>query len=189
MFNSIKKVLERLRIAGLYVSIKKSFFHVKEVEYLGYRISHDVISMSDEKAKAVKNWPTPRNIKEVQAFLDFANFYRQFIEGFSRICNPLTDHLRKNTKFYWNEASDRAFELLKDKFSSTPILAHFDPDLPTKVETDASNFAKSSILLQLSTSDNKWYPVAFYSKKMSQAELNYNVHDKELEAIDSCFEE
>jgi hypothetical protein len=100
----------------------------------------------------------------------------------------LTNLFRKDTKFYWNQASNRAFELLKNRFFSAPILTHFDLDLPTKVETDASNFAKSGLLSQLSTSDNKWHLVAFYSKKMSQAELNYDDHDKELGAIVSCFE-
>jgi hypothetical protein len=83
--------------------------------------------------------------------------------------------------------SDRAFELLNDKFSSTPILTHIDPDPPTKVETEASSFTKSSILSQLSTSDNKWHPKAFSCKKMSPAKLNYDVYNNELKAIVSCF--
>jgi hypothetical protein len=119
---------------------------VKKVDYLGYRISHDGISISDENAKAVKNWPTPRNIKEVQAVLVFANFYHWFIEELSRICKPLTDFLPKDTKFFWNETSDKAFELMKDRFFSALILTHFNPNLPSKVETASSNFAKSNIL-------------------------------------------
>jgi hypothetical protein len=178
-----------LRKVGLCVSIKKSYCHMKEVKYLGYHISEQGISMSDEKSEAIRNWPTSQNIKKVQAFLGFANFYRWFIEGFNRVCKPLTDLFRNDSKFHWNEASDRALELLNERFSSAPILAHFDPDVPTKVETDASNFAKSGILSQLSPVDNKWHPVAFYSQKMSEAELNYDVDDKELGAIVCCFED
>src|SRR6266568_4111998 len=86
----VQKVLQRLMDARLHVSIDKSFFHLKEVEYLGYQITEQGISMSEEKVEAVQEWSLPHDVKEVQDILGFANFYRRFIEGFSKVCKPLT---------------------------------------------------------------------------------------------------
>ena len=184
----VQKVLQRLRDAGLHAHIDKSFFHLKEVEYLGYNISEHGISMSKEKVQAVQEWPVPRNVKDVQAFLGFANFYRRFIEGFSKVCKPLTDLLRKDGKWYWTAACDKAFEKLKELFTSEPVLCHFHPSRRTVVETDASDFAKGAVLSQYGE-DGRLHPVAFYSKKHSPAEINYDIHDKEMGAIVASFRE
>lgn len=111
------------------------------------------------------------------------------MEGFSLICGPLTDNLKKGIKFDWTEPCQKAFEVLKGRFSSAPILAHFNPDCDTKIETDTCNFAKIGVLSQIHSTDSKWHPVAFYSKKFSSAECNYDIHDKELGAIVASFEE
>ena len=87
----VRRVMERIRVAKLCCSIKKSDIHVREIKFSGYHITPEGISMSTAKEESVKNWPVPRNVKDVQAFLGFANFYRRFIEGFSKICKPLTD--------------------------------------------------------------------------------------------------
>ena len=91
--------MERIRVAKLCYSIKKSDIHVREIEFLGYHISPEGISMSTAKVESVKNWPVPLNVKDVQAFLGFANYYRRFIEGFSKICKPLTDLTQKDKVF------------------------------------------------------------------------------------------
>ncbi|KAH0607133.1 uncharacterized protein H6S33_003121 [Morchella sextelata] len=184
----VKKVLQKLREAKLCASINKTSFHVREVEYLGYHISEEGVSMSEDKVEAVKEWPVPENIKAVQAFLGFANFYRRFIEGFSKVCKPLTDLLQKDKKWYWTAAHEQAFEELKRLFTSAPILLHFDPSRRTVVETDASDFAKGAVLSQYGD-DGKLHPVAFYSKKFSPAEINYDIHDKEMGAIVASFRE
>ena len=85
------RILERIRVAKLCCSIKKSDIHVQEIEFLGYHLSPEGILMSTAKVESVKNWPVPQNVKDIQAFLGFAKFYRRFIEGFSKICKPLTD--------------------------------------------------------------------------------------------------
>ena len=184
----VQKVLQRLRDARLHASIDKSFFHLKEVEYLGYQISEQGISMSKEKVQAVQEWPVPRNVKDVQAFLGFANFYRRFIEGFSKVCKPLTDLLRKEGKWYWTAACEEAFKRLKELFTSEPVLRHFHPSRRTVVETDASDFAKGAVLSQYGE-DGRLHPIAFYSKKHSPAEINYDIHDKEMGAIVASFRE
>ena len=96
--NLVRRVMERIRVAKLCCSIKKSDIHVREREFLAYHISPEWLSMSTAKVESVRNWPVPRNVKDIQAFLGFANFYRRFIEGFSKICKPLTDLIQKDRK-------------------------------------------------------------------------------------------
>jgi len=184
----VRRVMERIRKAKLCVSIDKSVIHQREVVFLGYHISEKGISMTSDKVEAVKSWPVPRNVKDVQAFLGFANFYRRFIQGFSKVCKPLTDLTRKGTAFAWSAVCEDAFQLLKQLFTEGPILAHFDADRPTRVETDASDFALGAVLSQL-CDDGKWHPVAFHSRKFQPAEINYDVHDKEMTAIMAAFKE
>jgi hypothetical protein len=95
----VRRVLERIRKAKLCVSINKSVIHQREVVFLRYHISENGISMTSDKVKAVKSWLVPRNVKDVQAFLGFANFYWRFIQGFSKVYKPLTDITRKGNAF------------------------------------------------------------------------------------------
>ena len=97
--------------------------------------------MDQAKLAAILAWPTPHNIKEVQSFLGFANFYRRFILNFSEIISPLTCLTCKDTPFEWEDKQQKAFNELKNAFSSAPILTHFDPNDPIVVETDASDYA------------------------------------------------
>ena len=122
----LRRVMERIRVAKLCCSIKKSDIHVREIEFLAYNISPEGISMSTAKVESVKNWPVPRNVKDVQAFLGFTNFYRPFIEGFSKICKPLTDLTQKDKMFECTSQCEEAFRRLKTMFTEGPILAHFD---------------------------------------------------------------
>ena len=184
----VRRVMERIRQAKLCVSINKSVIHQREVVFLGYHISENGISMTSDKVEAVNCWPVPRNVKDVQAFLGFANFYRRFIQGFSKVCKPLTDLTRKGNTFAWSGVCEDAFQHLKQLFTEGPILAHFDADRPTRVETDASDFALGAVLSQL-CEDGKWHPVAFHSRKFQPAEINYDVHDKEMTAIMAAFKE
>jgi hypothetical protein len=133
-------------------------------------------------------------MKEVQAFLGFANFYRRFIIGFSAIVRPLTDLTRGNSndKPHYPLAADSAaaiaFEKLKKAFTVAPVLAHFDPSLETWVEADSSDYVNAAVLSQVHP-DGTLRPVAFLSRKMAPAECNYEIYDKELLAIVRAFEE
>jgi len=186
----VKEVLSRLRKWNLAAAWDKCEFHKSEIEFLGYIISKDAVSMSEEKVKSVREWARPQSQKDVQSFMGFANFYRRFIKDFSKIVKPLTDTTAdkfKGKNWQWNDACERAFEQLKESFTSAPILRHFNPNLPTVVETDASDFAIGGVLSQ--QLEGRLHPIAFYSRKMDKAELNYEIHDKELLAIVSSFKE
>ena len=184
----VHRVMEWIRIATLCCSIKKSDIHVREIEFLGYHISPEGISMSTVKVESVKSWPVPRIVKDIQAFLGFANFYRRFIEGFSKICKPLTDLTQKDKTFEWTSQCEDAFRRLKSMFTEGPILAHFDFMRSTQLETDASDFVLGAILSQL-CEDNRWHPIPFHSLKFQAAEVNYDVHDKEMTALVATFKE
>ena len=184
----VRRVMERLRKARLCVSIKKSSFHQREVEFLGYKISDGGISMTSTKVEEIRAWSTPEKVVYVQSFMGFANFYRRFIKGFSKIAKPLTDLTKKGIKWTWTPSCQDAFDKLKEMFTTGPIVTHFDDTRPTKLETNASHFALGAVLSQL-CEDEKWHPVAFHSRKISPLAINYDVHDKEMAAILAAFKQ
>jgi len=178
----VKEVLKRLRKAGLYAKAEKCEFHLDSIEYLGYVLSPLGLTMSDAKVKTIQEWPEPKKVKDIQSFLEFANFYRRFIFNYSDIVIPLTRLTRKDASWNFDENCKKAFNTLKQAFTSAPILMHWVPDAQLVVETDASDYALTAIL-SIVTKDNEIYPVAFHSKTFSTLELNYDIHDKELLAI------
>ncbi|GAA5867358.1 hypothetical protein JCM5353_008820, partial [Sporobolomyces roseus] len=174
-------VLAKMRKAKLYAKAEKCSFHSDQVEYLGFIIGSHGVSMDSSKVSAIREWPQPSTVKEVQSFLGFANFYRRFIKNYSSIASPLTRLTRKDTPFEMDDKAIAAFQSLKDAFEGEQILRHFDPSLPLELETDASDFALGAVLSQ--RQDGRLHPIAFLSRKFSPPELNYEVHDKELLAI------
>ena len=182
------KVLQALQDAGLQVKPEKSLFHSKEVHFLGFIVTPEGLQMNPEKIQSVVEWPVLKNVKEVQFFLGFVNFYRKFIEKYSKITSPLTELIRKDQKFKWSPEAQKAFNELKKRFTSQSILVSFNPEKPITLETDALDRAIEACISQ---SDNKecLQPVAFYSRKFSSAEMSYEIHDKELLAIIDTFKQ
>jgi len=137
--------------------------------------------MDPDRISTITEWPTPTNVHDIQVFLGFANFYHRFVDGFLRIVSPITILLRKSRRFHWSSEAQSTFDELTRRFTTAPVLKHFDPELPIHLHTDSSGFAISGIVSQLH--DPVWYPVAFYSRKCTPAECNYDIHDRELLAI------
>ena len=182
-----KEVLRRLQKNGLAVSPGKCVWKTQEVEFLGYVIGRNGIRMAEDKVEAVVSWKRPESLTEVQSFLGFANFYRRFIQEYSRVAKPLTELTKKTEqKWQWTPEAETAFSELKRRFTSAPILAHFDAGKRVIIETDASDFAIGAILSQRDE-ENRLHPVAFHSRKFTPAEINYEIHDKELLAIVDAF--
>lgn len=161
---------------------------VQETKYLGLILTPNENRMDMKKVLDVLEWSTPKNLHDVQVFLGFANFYRRFTLGYSKIVAPLTALTKKNIKFEWTEEREEAFQTLKRMFTTAAILAHFDPDRRIVVETDESDYVSAGILSQRDN-EGDLHPVTFFSKKHSPAECNYEIYDKELLAIIRCFEE
>jgi len=153
---------------------------MEEIPILGVTVGKGQIKMEQEKIKAVKEWKTPIKVKDVESFLGFANFYRCFIQNFSHIAKPLNE-LKGKKEWKWEEEHQRAFEELKEKITSQPVLALPKREGKFRVETDTSGHAIGGVLSQ--EQEGKWKPIAFLSRMMQPAERNYEIYDKELLAI------
>ncbi|KAK3542189.1 hypothetical protein QTP86_016990, partial [Hemibagrus guttatus] len=186
----VREVLSRLQQHHLYVKLEKCEFHRSTVTFLGYVVSRRGVEMDEVKVRAVTDWSAPTTVRELQRFLGFANFYRRFIRNYSSVAGPLTLLLRgKPKRLTWTDQARAAFQQLKDCFTSAPILRHPDPDLPFVVEVDASSSGLGAVLSQRHGEPGKLYPCAFYSRKLTTAEANYDVGNRELLAIKAALEE
>ena len=184
----VRKVLQKLREAGIQADVDKCEFHVTETKFLGVVVGRNGIKMDPTKIEAVVEWAIPRHLKQVQAFLGFINFYRRFIKDFSKIAKPLVHLTRKDEPFNWTPACQAAFSELKRRVTEAPVLAHFSPSRETFVESDSSDYVSAGVLSQRGE-DGLIRPVAFFSKSLLPAECNYEIYDKELLAIIKCFEQ
>jgi len=145
----VRNMLKTLQENGLAVAAEKYEWRVTEVEFLGYVLGRQGVKMAQGKVEAVLNWRTPGSLTEVQPFLGFANFYRRFIQDYSRVARVLTELTKKTReKWSWNLEAEKALQELKQRFTTAPILAHFDAQQPVIIETDASDFALGAILSQ-----------------------------------------
>ena len=178
------RVLGRLLEHDLYVKAEKCLFFQQSVSFLGYRSSTSGVEMESERISAVRNWQTPTTVKEVQRLLGLANYYRRFIRGFGQVAAPITSLLKGGPVCsQWLAEADRAFGHLRALFTSAPVLAHPDPSLAFIVEVDASEAGIGAVLSQRSGTPPKLRTCAFFSKKLSPAERNYDVGDWELLAV------
>ncbi|SOV05179.1 uncharacterized protein UDID_17861 [Ustilago sp. UG-2017a] len=185
----VSAVLARLRQAGLYAKAEKCQFSTSQTEFLGFVVSDQGVAMDPSKTEVITNWPVPQSVHDVQVFLGFCNFYRKFIPQYSRTAYPLTQLLRKEAQsapFAWHNDAQHAFEQLRSAFGTDTILHHFDPTRPIIVETDASDFAVAAVLSQTFDQGAR-HPIAFFSKKLDPAQLNYPIFDKEMFAIVAAF--
>jgi hypothetical protein len=191
----VKEILNRLRNARLYIKLSKCEWHTQRTEYLGYVISPDGVSIDEARVKTIQEWPQPRTVRDIRVFIGFMNYYRRFINGFSKLALPLTiltqkkpgsakrgHEMRKeeSQRLEIGAEGQQAFQKLKDAFLGVPIVCHFEADRKTKVEVDASGGAISGILSQMVPDEAgrlQWRPVDFYSRKLIAAEYNYDTHD------------
>lgn len=190
--NLIFEVLKRLRENRLYASPKKCMFYQTRLPYLGYILTDHGLEMDPQKVETIVNWPIPNTVKKIQRFLGFANYYKRFIKEFSVRAGHLSYYLQKpimkalqitseHSPFELSEEAKENFRKLLNAFSQEPVLVWFDPDRETILETDASNFAIGAILSQVV--EGQLHPIAYHSRSFKPAELNYDVHDKELLSI------
>ncbi|KAI2646676.1 Transposon Tf2-9 polyprotein [Labeo rohita] len=186
----VRAVLQRLIAHQLYAKEEKCEFHRDRISFLGYIISAEGVAMDEKKVNAVLKWPRPNTLRELQRFLGFANFYRRFIRHFSSVAAPLTAMVKKGaSRLTWSQPALQAFDDLRRRFTTAPILHHPDPEKPFIVEVDASSSGVGAVLSQRQGDPAKMFPCAYYSHKLSPAERNYDVGNRELLAIKLALEE
>lgn len=181
--NKVKEVACRLGNAGLKLDINKCEFAVTEIKYLGFVVkAGEGVTVDPAKVEAIREWETPKCTKEVRSFIGFSNFYREFIDHFATLADPLIKLTRNNTPWQWGEAEQQAFDHLKEYLIAGPLLLMFDETLETLVEADSSGFALGGVVSQVD-SKGRLRPIGFFSRKLTATEVNYEIHDKELLAI------
>jgi len=146
----VSNILEAIRKSGMKVKPSKCEFHQSETEYLGFIIGQEGVKTDSVKTQAIWDWTTPKKMKEIQCFLGFCNFYRRLIEGFSRTARPLYTKTKKECIGNWEggDKEQQAFDKVRTKLTTAPVLVYFDPLTPTKIETEASKYVFSSTLSQ-----------------------------------------
>ena len=183
----VRQVLERLRSAKLYAKLSKCEFFKDEVEFLGHHIGAKGLTVMADKVNAVKEWPQPKNVSDVRSFLGLAGFYRRFVKDFSEMVLPITELTKTVTgaPFEWGTKQDAAFSKLKEALTNAPVLLIADPKLPYTLNCDACDYAIGATLQQ--DQGNGLLPVAYMSRKLTPAEVNYDTREKEfLALVDAC---
>jgi len=182
MLNRLDNVHRRLQSGGMKLRLDKCKFSQRQVTYLGHVISVDGIRPDPLKIHAVQNMPDPTNVKEVKSFLGLVSYYRRFIANCSQIAAPLTKLLKKGEIFRWSPDQQTSFNDLKQALISEPILIHPNFDRPFIIQTDSSYCGIGAVLSQISD-DGKEHPVAFASRTLKPAEVNYPITELETLAV------
>ncbi|CAM5178399.1 unnamed protein product [Eretmochelys imbricata] len=184
-----KKVLERIREAGLTVKAKKCQIGLNRVTYLGHQVGQGTINPRQAKVDAIQKWPVPKSKKQVQSFLGLAGYYSRFVPQYSQIATPLTDLTKKkqSNAVQWTEECQKAFNQFKGTLMSDPVLRAPDFDKPFLVTTDASKRGVGAVLMQEGP-DQEFRPVMFLSEKLSERESHWSISGKECYTIGYALE-
>ncbi|KAJ0394738.1 hypothetical protein ATCC90586_008852 [Pythium insidiosum] len=177
----LRRVFSILRAEKLYARPSKCNFVQPEIRFLGHIISGAGVRVDPDKTAALANWPTPSNVMDVQRFLGLAGYYRRFVNGFAALVLPLSNLVKASQGWRWTAEEEVAFNAIKTKLLSSPILRLPDTSVPFHVTTDASNTCIGGVLSQVV--DGFDHPVSFYSQKLSETESKWPAHEHELYAI------
>jgi hypothetical protein len=180
--DTVSDVLQVAKEHSLFFKLSKCSFHVPSIDYLGLVLEKGLTKMDPVKLAGIRNWLTPKMVKDIHSFHGFCNFYRSFIRGFSKITLPLNALTKKGVEFQWTAAAQKAFDTLKEKMTEAPVLAHPDLTKPFKLEVDTCGYAIGAVLLQRQE-DGRRHPVNYFSTTLNAAERNYDIYDLELLAI------
>ena len=174
----LAEVLKWLQEHGVRLKKEKCEFGVESVVYLGHRIDAKGVHTTDEKVKTIIDTPPPTNLTKLRSFLGMISYYAKFISNMSTLLHPLYTLLRANEKWRWSKECAQAFEKAKRLLTEAPILAHYDPERPIILATDASAYGLGAVLSQVNA-DGTEQPISFASRTLTASERNYSQLDKE----------
>ena len=177
----LTSVLERLSAANLKVRPSKCNLLQRRVTFLGYVVSSEGLATDPEKIKAVQDWPTPASVTEIRAFVGLCSYYRKFISGFAQIAAPLHELTKKNARFRWSPSQEDAFQELKSRLTSAPILALPNDHDRFVLDADASDSAVGVVLSQIQ--QGREVAIAYASRRYSDTESRYCITRRELLAV------
>nr|XP_029711531.1 uncharacterized protein K02A2.6-like [Aedes albopictus] len=178
----LEEVLRRLDQHGIRVNKDKCEFFVDQIEYCGYLIDKDGIHKIRKKVAAIQEMPQPKNKDEVQSFVGLINYYGRFFENLSTVLYPLNNLLKNDVPFKWTKQCEESFRSVKNQMQSEKCLAHYSPDLPLILATDASPYGVGAVLSHLMP-DGTERPIQFASQTLNRVQQNYMQVDKEAYAI------
>ncbi|GJV28388.1 putative reverse transcriptase domain-containing protein [Tanacetum coccineum] len=173
----LKLILELLKKEELYAKFSKCEFWIPKVQFLGHVIDSEGIHVDPAKIESIKDWTSPKSPTEIRQFLGLVGYYRRFIEGFSKIAKPMTKLTQKKVKFEWGDKQEAAFQLLKQKLCSAPILALPEGSEDFIAYCDASKKGLGAVLMQ------REKVISYASRQLKIHEKNYTTHDLELGAV------
>ncbi|EFO90955.1 hypothetical protein CRE_29046 [Caenorhabditis remanei] len=174
----IEEVLDKIEKSGMKLRPEKCKFALPEIRYLGFIISKSGIHPDPEKTKAIDEYPTPKTVKEVRAFIGMASFYRRFIENFSKIAAPIMTLTKKDQPFEWTNECEEAFKELKAALTKNPILVAPKLGKPFVIEVDSSGKGVGAVLFQAQDDEGKDLRVIAYASRV------YNGAEKRYPAIE-----
>lgn len=182
----LEQVFARLKEYNLKIRLEKCSFARDSVSYLGHVITAHGVSPDPDRIKTIVDQTPPRTVKQLRSFLGMCSFFTKFIPNLAKITNPLNEHLERkelksSSKIVWNDESQSAFELIKIKFTTAPVLVHYDPNADLELKTDSCDTAIGAILIQRITGDNGI--LSYYSRVLNDCEKNYSVTEKECLAV------
>ena len=200
----VQKILTQLLKFKLYIKLSKCMFYVTEIDFLDFWINTESVFMKSVYVESIVNWSLSKSVWDVQQFLDYTNFYRQFIEVYSEKANILNDYIkaaplkkvRNEKNVEWvdttleiDEEVKNAFEDLKKVFTQASLLKHFDKFKSVQIKTDVFRFAITVILMQQHQCEdqNHWHSVTYWSRKLKSAEINYSTEEQKMLTIVCAF--
>ena len=186
------QVLDKLEENDLYLKPEKCAFEQEEIDYLGVIVGRGILKMDPKKVESVKNWARSKNPTQIRQFLGFTGYYRYFIQDYSKIARPLLDLTKKTTVWDWGQAQEDAFNELKERMCSSPVLTQPDFNQKFYLSADASAYGVGAVLSQRGKHDSHTlakrrkpilHPTAYYSNTFTPTERNYDIYERELLAI------
>ena len=177
----LREVFGRFREVGLKLNPKKCNLLQKRVKYLGHVVSADGIAADEDKTVTVRDWPVPKDKNQLRSYLGLCTYYRKFVKNFARIAAPLHRLTKKEERFNWTEECQQAFEELKERLVTAPVLAYPNASDLFVLDTDASSCSIGGVLSQIQQGQE--HVIAYFSRSLSSPERNYCVTRRELLAI------